>query len=60
MGVIFGGILNPPAPPVSWSGFEMRWIWYLSVVAVALLMSMNLLILQRLFRIRLAPAPARS
>lgn len=26
MGVIFGGILNPPAPPVAWSGFEMRWI----------------------------------
>jgi Na+-driven multidrug efflux pump len=41
-------------------GFEMRWIWYLSVIAVALQMSLNLLILQREFRVRLAPAPARS
>ena len=41
-------------------GFEMRWIWYLSVVAVALQMSLNLLILQREFRVRLAPAPAHA
>ena len=41
-------------------GFQMRWIWYLSVVAVALQMSMNLLILQREFRVRLAPVPAHS
>jgi putative MATE family efflux protein len=35
-------------------GFEMRWIWYLSVIAVALQMSLNLLVLQREFRLRLA------
>jgi putative MATE family efflux protein len=34
-------------------GFEMRWIWYLSVVAVALQMCLNLLILRREFRVRL-------
>ena len=38
-------------------GFEMRWIWYLSVVAVALQMCLNLLVLQREFRVRLAPSP---
>jgi putative MATE family efflux protein len=41
-------------------GFEIRWIWYLSVVAVALQMSLNLLILQREFRLRLAPAAIAS
>jgi len=41
-------------------GFEMRWIWYLSVVAVALQMSLNLLILQREFRVRLAPVAVGS
>ena len=35
-------------------GFEMRWIWYMSVAAVALQMCMNLLILQREFRVRLS------
>ena len=35
-------------------GFEMRWIWYLSVVAVTLQMCLNLLVLQREFRLRLA------
>jgi len=35
-------------------GFEMRWIWYLSVIAVTLQMSLNLLVLQREFRLRLA------
>ena len=34
--------------------FEMRWIWYMSVAAVALQMCLNLLILQREFRVRLA------
>jgi len=38
-------------------GFEMRWIWYMSVAAVALQMGLNLLILQREFRVRLAVAP---
>jgi putative MATE family efflux protein len=35
-------------------GFEMRWIWYMSVIAVALQMCLNLLILQREFRVRLS------
>jgi putative MATE family efflux protein len=39
-------------------GFEMRWIWYLSVVAVALQMCLNLLVLQREFRVRLSASPA--
>jgi Na+-driven multidrug efflux pump len=38
-------------------GFEMRWIWYLSVVAVALQMCLNLLVLQREFRVRLSASP---
>jgi Na+-driven multidrug efflux pump len=40
-------------------GFEMRWIWYLTVVAVLIQMTLNLWILQREFRQRLAfAAPA--
>ncbi len=39
-------------------GFEMRWIWYMSVAAVALQLCLNLLILQREFRLRLAFATA--
>jgi putative MATE family efflux protein len=34
-------------------GFELRWIWYLSVASVMLQMLMNLLLLRREFRIRL-------
>jgi Na+-driven multidrug efflux pump len=34
-------------------GFELRWIWYLSVAAVAIQMTLNLLLLMREFRIRL-------
>lgn len=41
-----------------WPGFQIRWIWYLSVVAVALQMCLNLLVLQREFRLRLAFASA--
>ncbi len=39
-------------------GFELRWIWYLSVVAVTVQVSLNLMVLQREFRLRLAPAQA--
>jgi putative MATE family efflux protein len=42
-------------------GFELRWIWYLSVGAVVLQLALNLLLLQREFRLRLrfeAPAAA--
>ena len=35
-------------------GFEMRWIWYLSVVAVAVQMLLSLALLQREFRLRMA------
>ncbi len=49
--------------PVLWlsrlPGFELRWIWYLSVFAVALQMTLNLLILRREFRLRL-PASATA
>jgi putative MATE family efflux protein len=41
-------------------GFEMRWIWYLSVIAVTLQMCLNLAVLQREFRLRLAFRPARA
>ena len=41
-------------------GFELRWVWYLSVAATALQLVMNLLLLRREYRLRLnfAPAPA--
>ncbi|MCC7034426.1 MAG: MATE family efflux transporter [Acidobacteria bacterium] len=41
-------------------GFELRWIWYLSVIAVALQMSLNLLVLRREFRLRLAFTPSEA
>lgn len=39
-------------------GFELRWVWYLSVVSVTLQMLMNLLLLRREFRLRLGPLEA--
>ena len=36
------------------AGFELRWIWYLSVAATILQLGMNLALLRREFRIRLA------
>ena len=38
-------------------GFEMRWIWYLSVLSVTVQMCLNLLLLQREFRVRLSFSP---
>jgi putative MATE family efflux protein len=35
-------------------GFELRWIWYLSVAAAAIQMTLNLALLMREFRIRLS------
>ena len=35
-------------------GFDLRWVWYLSVGATLLQLGMNLLLLRREFRIRLA------
>ena len=56
-------VLVPTAIALSrLAGFELRWIWYLSVAAVALQMVLSLLLLRREFRIRLGPletAPAR-
>jgi putative MATE family efflux protein len=37
----------------SMAGFALSWIWYLSVAGVALQMCLNLLLLQREFRLRL-------
>jgi hypothetical protein len=38
-------------------GFELRWIWYLSVAAVAMQMLLSLLLLRREFRLRMDEAP---
>ena len=37
------------------AGFELRWIWYLGVLSVTLQMALNLLLVQREFRVRLGP-----
>jgi putative MATE family efflux protein len=39
-------------------GFALRWIWYISVGAVLVQLGMNLLLLQREYRLRLAFGPA--
>jgi Na+-driven multidrug efflux pump len=36
------------------AGFELTWIWYLSAASVVLQMTVNLLLLQREFRLKLA------
>lgn len=41
-------------------GFELRWIWYLSVASITLQMLLQLALLQREFRLRLAPQPAAT
>jgi len=51
------------AIPLLWlsrqPGFHLKWIWYLSAIAVALQMCANLLLLRRELRLRFAaPAPA--
>jgi putative MATE family efflux protein len=38
-------------------GFELRWVWYLSVGSVFMQLLMNLALLRREFRRRLAPEP---
>jgi Na+-driven multidrug efflux pump len=38
-------------------GFELRWLWYLSVASVTIQMGLNLLLLRREFRLRLNFAP---
>ncbi len=56
------------AIPVLWfarlPGFELRWIWYLSVIAILIQLTIILLLLRREFRLRLdtmtAPSLAES
>jgi putative MATE family efflux protein len=38
-------------------GFELRWVWYLTVVSATAQLAVNLLLLRREFRVRLAFAP---
>ena len=52
----FARILVVAIPALLWSrmpGFELRWVWYLSVCATILQLTMNLYLLRREFRIRL-------
>jgi putative MATE family efflux protein len=41
-------------------GFELRWLWYLSVAAVTLQALLNLWLLRREFRVRLMPMTAAA
>ena len=41
-------------------GFQLHWIWYLSVVAITVQLVINLLLLRREFRRRLSFAPASA
>jgi putative MATE family efflux protein len=55
----FGRVLSVTVPVILLSrlpGFELRWIWYLSVVSIWLHLAANYFLLQREFRLRLAPA----
>jgi Na+-driven multidrug efflux pump len=42
------------------AGFELRWIWYLTVVATFMQVTLNLALLRREFRLRLPHAPAMT
>jgi len=42
------------------AGFDLRWIWYLTVVATYLQVALNLTLLRREFRVRLHEAPAAT
>jgi putative MATE family efflux protein len=58
LGASFARILFVAIPAIMMSkmdGFELRWIWYLSVVSVVLQAAIVLWLLQREFRLRLAP-----
>jgi putative MATE family efflux protein len=41
-------------------GFQLHWIWYLSIVAITVQLVLNLLLLRREFRRRLSFAPASA
>jgi Na+-driven multidrug efflux pump len=58
LGASFARILFVAIPAIMMSkmdGFELRWIWYLSVVSVVLQAAIVFWLLQREFRLRLAP-----
>ena len=40
------------------AGFQLTWIWYISAVAVFLQLTVNLILLQREFRLKLGSIPA--
>ena len=40
------------------AGFHLTWIWYISAVAVFLQLTVNLILLQREFRLKLVSIPA--
>jgi MATE family, multidrug efflux pump len=55
----FGRLLLTAVPALllaRMSGFELRWIWYLSAWTIIFQVVAVLLLLQREFRLRLAPA----
>jgi MATE family, multidrug efflux pump len=54
-------VVAVPALLLSWvPGFELRWVWYLSVGAVILQMGMALLLLRREFQLRLGLDPVTA
>jgi len=54
-------VVAVPAFLLSWvPGFELRWVWYLSVGAVILQMVMALLLLRREFQLRLGLDPVTA
>ena len=42
----------------TWPGFHLAWVWYLTVASVTLQLALSLWMLNREFRVRLAPAGA--
>jgi putative MATE family efflux protein len=58
----FSRLLIVAVPAVwfaQWPNFQLRWIWYLSVVAILMQLGIILLLLKREFRVRF-PAPATA
>jgi Na+-driven multidrug efflux pump len=43
-----------------WAGFQLVWVWYIAAGSTALQLAMNLLLLRREFRVRLAFDPATA
>jgi Na+-driven multidrug efflux pump len=51
-------VLFPAILLARMQGFELRWLWYLSVAATVLQLAINLLLLRREFQVRLRFDPA--